>query len=236
MTYRRLKSLALLASCGVIGLASSAAQANSITFAQFAQLNPGSKIFNYTDLAPTPSGATLTAAPNNAVFVSSIGSLPSPVLALVSLSAFAALPPIQINVPPLVDSQFFSGTLSFTLQVPITGLTNALTVVFTNALFEVQDSTEAPTLTADDHLGSTIQYSSDFADLSTLTNKNFSLSFSSTSLPMTYVSGNLPSVTMSGSGTFAGAVPEPATWGMMIAGLGAVGLAMRSRRTKLAFS
>jgi len=38
------------------------------------------------------------------------------------------------------------------------------------------------------------------------------------------------------SATVTGAVPEPATWAMMIAGFGLVGGAMRRRSTKVAYA
>lgn len=39
-----------------------------------------------------------------------------------------------------------------------------------------------------------------------------------------------------GTGTFTFAVPEPATWGMMILGFGAIGAAMRMRRRRISVS
>jgi hypothetical protein len=42
--------------------------------------------------------------------------------------------------------------------------------------------------------------------------------------------------TFSGTATFSAAVPEAATWAMMLAGFGFVGAAMRKRRTSLTFA
>ena len=56
----------------------------------------------------------------------------------------------------------------------------------------------------------------------------------SVSFTYAYVVGN--SLEDAGGNTGGGAVPEPATWAMMIAGFGLVGGAMRRRSTKVAFA
>lgn len=48
-------------------------------------------------------------------------------------------------------------------------------------------------------------------------------------------SSSAKAATYTGTATFAAAVPEPATWGMMIAGLGLVGGVMRRRRQVVQF-
>ncbi len=69
-------------------------------------------------------------------------------------------------------------------------------------------------------------------DFSKFISENFALSFSGASKALTPVSGRLPNFNLSGSGTFAGAaaVPEPASWALMLGGFGLMGTVMRSRR------
>lgn len=216
--------------------AASPAQATD-TFAQFAQLLPNARIFTYTNASSGGIVANLgTIGSTNTVLISDLGSLASPSIAKVNLVGSATvLPAIAANI-----TQLFSGSLTFTLLVPQLGMsgpsTNALTVTFTNALLVAAPGGASPTLQADVASGSVITYWSDFADLSDTDSENFSLSFSGSSTPLTLALGRLPNFRVSGSGTFAAAlVPEPASWGLMLVGFGAIGGALRSRR-KVALS
>jgi hypothetical protein len=215
-----------------MGLSMAPAQAASTTFAQFFQAIPSEKVFNYNDLSGAPAASFTAGGSYTILSATYLGIIP--MLTTVNLNATAAAAPVFSGT---TVTQAFSGTLSFTRVIP--GPANALTITFTNAIFSAQQNTEAPTLSADDHLGATIFYSSDFADLSTVINKNFSLSFSSASTPLTFDFGlqQLPSSQLSGVGTFAAtAVPEPSTWAFMVIGVAAIGMSLRSRRTTVAFS
>lgn len=204
------------------------------TFAQFVQSHPGQKIFQYANVSSGPNVATLTTTSGSpTVLVSELGMLASPSTATVNLSAWAtALPTLGGGFV----SQLFSGSLTFTLLAPQIGLSgpsvNALTVTFTDAMFGGPSGTSAPTLTADESLGSTISYSSDFLDVSGFSDKDFSLSFSGSNRPLILTAGRLSNMAFSGSGTLAGAVPEPASWGMMLLGFGTLGTTLRSQRRK----
>jgi len=217
-----------------IGAALTASPARATdTFAQFAQVIPRARIFTYTNMSLPIVQAQITAAgSSNSVLVSNLGSLVSPSTALVNLNATASALPFMSggNI-----EQLFSGSITFTLLAPQMGSgpsVNALTVNFTDAIFETPPGSSAPTLQADSSLGAVITYASDFLDLSGSNNENFALSFSGASSPLNLGPLRLPDFSFSGSGTFAAAVPvpEPASWSMMLAGFGVLGGALRGRR------
>jgi len=223
-----------------IGAALTASPARATdTFAQFAQVIPRARIFTYTNMSlPTVQAQIATAGSSNSVLVSNLGSLISPSTALVNLNATASALPFMSggNI-----EQLFSGSITFTLLAPQMGMSgpsvNALTVNFTDAIFETPPGSSAPTLQADSSLGAVITYASDFLDLSGSNNENFALSFSGASSPLNLGPLRLPDFSFSGSGTFAAAVPvpEPASWSMMLAGFGLLGGALRGRRKAVPF-
>jgi len=224
-----IKASACAILAGMVALASPA-QATQ-TFAQFVQASANTPIFTYTNTNSGGILAKLTTTPgSNTFLIANLGSLLSPSLATVNLTASAtALPTVGVDI-----RQLFSGSITFTLLAPQLGLsgpsTDALTVTFTNAILLAAPGGSAPTLQTDP--GSTITYQSDFIDLSGVLNKDFSLSFSGATVPLTMVGPRLPDFSVSGSGTFAAvmAVPEPGSWGMMLGGFAIVGAALRARR------
>jgi len=227
------KSLYLLAAC--TGLALSTPASATTTFAQFLQALPSAKIFTYTNVSSGPNKATITTSASAAtVLVANLGSLPSPLLANVSLTAAAtALPTLSGSE---ID-QLFSGTLVLTLLSPQMGLwgpsTHALTVTFANAELKAVSGGAAPTLAASSGAGSVISYSSDFEDLTDTSAEDFSLSFSGSSSILNLLGGRLPNFRISGSGTFAAdpSVPEPSTWAICVVGFGLLGGTLRLRRS-----
>jgi hypothetical protein len=209
------------------------------TFAQFVQLFPNARIFTYTNTNGGIKAKLGTLNGSDAVFVSDLGTLVSPSIAVVNLTATAA------GLPTVVGTnieQHFSGSLTFTLLAPQWGMsgwsTNALKVTFTDALFEAASGGGASTLQANSGSGSTISYMSDFADLTGATDEDFALSFSGASTTLVMVGSRLPNFRISGTGTFAAALPtpEPASWSMMVGGFGLMGAMMRSRRGRTSFS
>lgn len=209
------------------------------TFAQFLQKLPNARIFTYTNVMGGPTTAKIgTVAVSDTVLVSDLGTLISPSDAKVSLvGTSTVLPTVGSQI-----SQLFSGTLTFTLLAPQLGLsgwsTNALKVTFTDAVLLATPGGLAPTLQANSGAGSVITYQSDFADLSGVTEEDFSLSFSGSNVPLNMVGPRLPNFHVSGSGTFAAVLstPEPASWAMMLGGFGLIGLALRSRRKAVTFA
>lgn len=207
--------------------------AATATFAQFVQALPSVRIFSYTNVTSGPVTANITTASNsNSVLVSALGSLASPTIAKVNLTATSNVLP-SLAGPDI--TQLFSGTMTFTLLAPQIGLSgpsvNALTVTFVNASLTVGVGGSAPTLQANSLAGSSISYDSDFEDFSDATAQDFSLSFSGSSSVLNLLVNRLPNYRVSGSGTFAAEapVPEPASWTLMILGFGAVGMTLRRR-------
>jgi hypothetical protein len=208
------------------------------TLAQFIQTFSSSRIFSYTNVNSGPVKAKFnTTGATNVFLASNLGTLISPTFAKVSLTATAT------SLPTLSGSavtQLFSGTLAVTLLAPQMGLSgpsvNALTVNFTNGILVGDLGSGASALRANEDLGSSIIYVSDFADLSETRDEDFSLSFSGASVPFTMVGSRLVNFRTSGSGTFAANVPEPTTWGMTIGGFALIGAAMRRRRAAVTFA
>ena len=176
------------------------------TFAQFVQLFPKARIFTYTNTNGGIKAKLGTLSGSDAVLVSNLGSLVSPSVTVVNLTATAtALPVVGADV-----TQLFSGSLTFTLLAPQLGLsgwsTNALTVTFTNAVLDAAIGGGAATLQANSGSGSTT---------------------------LAIAGSRLPNFRISGTGTFAATLPtpEPASWSMMVGGFGLMGALMRSRRS-----
>lgn len=224
--YFRLPAGAII---GVMVALASPAQATD-TFAQFVQSAANARIFTYTNVNSGGFTAKLgTIAAGDGVLIADLGALVSPTAVTVNLvGAATALPTVGADI-----RQLFSGSISFTLLAPQFGMsgwsTNALKVTFTDAILLAAPGGYAPTLQSD--TGSTISYETDFADLTGLTDKDFSLSFSGASVPLSMAGSRLPDFQISGSGTFAAvmALPEPGNWGLMLGGFAAVGMALRAR-------
>lgn len=176
--------------------------------------------------------------------------------ALFSLSAVATSAPV-LNSGTF--TQLFSGSLSFTLTVPLykldqlghatnTALSNLLSISFTNAVLTGSANGVTIGLAASTP-DSSINFTSDFRQFTKadwLTNFDFAIAGNAASVALsraavdpalTNVTGtrSLNSFRVSTTGTFAAsAVPESATWMMMIMGFAAIGGARRADVRKFA--
>jgi hypothetical protein len=141
----------------------------------------------------------------------------------------------------------FTGALTITSTQAITiGKTtfaagsNLLTANFTNATFLGVLGQQNAGLTADSKTG-TLVYTSDFLTFDNTVSRDFSFSFGA--ITPTLSSGTDPftptylqSFTSTPTGSFASdpaplslaVVPEPASWAMMMLGLGAIGMSLRA--------
>jgi hypothetical protein len=168
----------------------SPAQATT-TFAQFVQSASNARIFTYTNLNSGGLTAKLgMTAGNNGMLIADLGSLVSPAPVTVTLAGTAtALPTVGADI-----RQLFSGSITFTLLAPQLGMsglsTDALMVTFSDLILLAAPNGHAPTLQTD--TASTISYQSDFADLTGLTDKDFSLSFSGASVALSMAGSRLP--------------------------------------------
>jgi hypothetical protein len=139
----------------------------------------------------------------------------------------------------------FNGSLTITSTQGITiGSTyyaagsNLLTATFSDASLEGVLGLEDAGLTADSGNG-TVVYSSDFLSFSSTFSRDYSFAVSALVPKLTAgeINGSpayIESFTSTPTGSFASdplpttaAVPEPATWAMLVVGLGAIGLGLR---------
>jgi hypothetical protein len=130
-----------------------------------------------------------------------------------------------LEVGPFGIQGGFAGEIRF-----LDGGTNYLTVSFSNAVLTGTLGGSSGSFLASSP-SSDFVVTSDILDLSAFVLHSFSISFSGLTPPFDgETSANRASLT----GGFAGAVPEPASWALLIAGFGMVGMAARRRRQGLA--
>lgn len=161
--------------------------------------------------------------------------------------------PIPGN-PNFLTQNIDSLTLSFKSTTAITvGSTtyaagsNLLSIVVpsTNATIGGFTGATSGSLTNSTSIGNSVLYTSDFLDFSNTVNRGFSISLDAilNGNPNVGLRANsntaLNNFRATATGSFSsdpapiinGAVPEPAVWGLMIAGFGAVGFQSRRRRS-----
>ncbi|MEY2884680.1 MAG: hypothetical protein RL490_2404, partial [Pseudomonadota bacterium] len=177
-----------------------------------------------------------------------------PQKAYFSLSAFSSVAPEKYVVGGKTNYSlaFGPGKLSFTRTVPVQLYTwngkpngsakrNLLTVEFSGAVLLTQGSTTTLSLLASTPFQQ-LTFASDFLNFSNATDYDFALalnganpalSIASIDPTLTNVTGarsfNTTKAGVSG-GFSASAVPEPASWTMLIIGMGMIGGTLRQRR------
>ncbi|MFA7440792.1 MAG: PEPxxWA-CTERM sorting domain-containing protein [Sphingomonadaceae bacterium] len=215
MTISPLRALVVAAAAGAFAVPATAA----ITFAQFNEQNTMARTLEYkqqADLSYTvltgPVAVDLTAFALHA---------PETVGATFQLDASTFDTPTKMPNLPIVGQNSFNGTLSL-----VDGGVNYLTLNFTDAVFM---AVLGQTNGSFSSLGP-VTFSSDYFDLSQVSGITFSLGFTGFDKPFALGQDFKSNVT----GTFdATLVPEPASWMMMIAGFGLVGVGIRHRRNRV---
>ena len=241
---------AYLASAGLLAGLAIPAHAATQTFGQFIQKTPGTRLFNYANLdSGTNKKAKITGNSVPVYFLLAadglapdLSGLQNAHLTVDFLSNLGTTGSGSSRVQ-LFDTAT-AGSISFTRDTAADEgngtRTNLLTVSFTNA--ELDASQNGGSFTFKSNANSVITFSSDFLDFTNVVNKDFSFSFSGASPTFNAPLGSSSrSMAFSGSGTFAsdpaplvvGLVPEPASWGMMLVGFGAIGGIARRRKASL---
>jgi len=214
-----------------------AAPAFAGTFATFSQQNTPPKSITWDNLGGSSATMTGSGLYDFKFLPSAFGGALDPALTVFqdanfSLSATASTPAGQSGnvIEQLVDS----GTISFTRVTPLNGLTNLLTITFTNAYLWGPISTTGLNLVSDTTIG-TVNFSSDFVNFGNSNPLDYGFNFSLQGVSPLVNYGPqqlLRDFTADASGLAA--VPEPATWAMMIIGFAGLGSALRSNRRRLA--
>lgn len=225
---------------------------NSTRNIQF--LNQGTSDGRSSDalLYTTPTGSTNTLGSTQVNFSFLQGGLStfvSNVVANFTMSAAVAKNDAVDAFGNALVQPILAGTMSFTTTSAIT-LTgpyfathtyaagaNLLTVVFDGSLFGSKNGTTA-NLGGSSLSGNSVMFTSDFLDFSTVDNTDLAASFTALNSGLKVGdNGSLASFRATGGGQFSsdpaptiiGMVPEPASWAMMVAGFGMLGIALRRR-------
>jgi hypothetical protein len=235
---------ALLAASALLFCGSAPAFADPITFGQFFQQNGDQRLFRYKN-EDTQTGKGAEIYTTSTQTSTALGSIP--IFFLLSgddlLPALLGPQDSRLTVDFISTTgttagtgsgrvqTFGNGTISILRNLPVGGLTNLLSVTFTNA--ELDADQNSGSFTFKSNADSGLTYTSDFLDFSSIAAANFSFSFSGASPRFSAALGSSSVNTrFSGTGTFAytPGVPEISTWAMLFVGFGAVGALMRSGR------
>jgi len=249
-----MKYVAFLAGVALVAGLAGPAHADK-TFGQFLQRTPSARLFQYVK---KDSGATKKAELHTTGTATGNSTASIPVYYIFSETGLPVdldgLQNAHLTVDFISDlgttgtgndrMQLFdtvtSGTISILRDTAAAegsgSRTNLLTVSFSDA--QLDASQNSGSFTFQSNVGSVINYSSDFLDLSNFVNEDFSFSFSGASPTFNSVLGSSGRTTrFSGTGTFAAEpVPEVSTWAMMVAGFAAAGVMMRTGRRRLALA
>jgi hypothetical protein len=223
-------SLGVAAAAAAALLATPAAAVTTITFAQAFQALPGTPVVH----TGGSGGATMTASAPAIFNILDFG--PVGIYGITSMTISATSTAVIADTGPQFEQEGWAGTISF-----LDGATNVLTVAFAGGILNVKKpvgGSQSASLIVAGNCPGTLCYTSDVltgpalavADLSI---NNFALSLSGLTAPYTAAGGDFQA---SVTGTFAGAVPEPATWAVLIAGFGMIGFAARRRRKGMAIA
>ena len=240
-------SYAYLASAVVLAVSAVPAHAATETFGQFIQKTPSARLFSYTNQdSGSNKQAEIKGTDIPVYFLLGLAGLPADLTGLqdahLSIDFVSNLGTTGSgNARVQMFDTLSSGTISFIRDTAAAegdgAKTNLLTVSFSNA--ELDASQNNGSFTFKSNSDSVITFTSDFLDFANVLRKDFSFSFSGASPTFNASLGSSGrSTTFSGSGTFAsdpaplvfGDVPEPASWALMFAGFGLLGMTLRTRK------
>jgi hypothetical protein len=210
------------------------ATANAGTVLQFDQTNPADTVTG------TESGGVTTLSTTGnmdggfvSIAVTITNFLGTPGLDIPAFETFVNVHSTAAAVPGLVEQQAFTGTIEITGGIGGTG-PNFLTATFTDSLLPavmVGFAGGNQLSLNNNNPPQSMVFTSDFAPLGTPL--SMTIGFSNVN-PLVHLSnGSIGSFTGQNSGTFgANTIPEPASFGMGLAGIIFVTLFARSRRQR----
>ena len=170
------------------------------------------------------------------------------VVAGFSLFATVVAHPATLSGTQL-SQDFIYGTFSFVSTTPITvGATtyaagsNLLSAVFTLGTINGRTAGTSGSFSGSTTGGSVITYTSDFLNFTPTIDRDFAIGLTSITSSLSRATGKaLRTFKANSTGSFSSdpaplinAVPEPATWAMLVAGFGMVGVAARRRKSVVA--
>ncbi len=207
-----------------------------ITFFQSTQLTP-ERIVTYTPGAVSTLsilGTTGTGHPALGVALALLKPAFGPATAMflpVDVVMTATSTALVTSTGLQFEQGGFAGSIVYSWDDPASMTTmNLLTATFTEATLNVDlGATPSGSFFATNPF-QTVSYASDVFDVASVIEADFALGFSSITTAFFVTRGVGTAFQANVVGTFAAAVPEPATWAMMIAGFGMVGFAARRRR------
>lgn len=253
----RLKAIGAVAviAASILG-AATPASAVITTFATYSSITSGHNL-SWTKVGTaggtvktisTPTSNVLGATSVNFNFLQaslvSLGALASNFTLQGTSSASPAVAVGSFLVQPVVSGSFsfiYTGP-SFTVGATtyVAG-TNLLSGVFTNAEIFGQSAATSGSLSASTGSGGSITYTSDLLDFTNTISQDYAISLTAIT-PAIFrqnASSSLRSFKASTGGSFSTdpapivvAVPEPATWAMLVAGFGLVGVSLRRRKPR----
>lgn len=259
MTITKISGLALAGALALVSVAAPAS-ATITTFAQYSAVGSDANLYwkNSADPATTGSSGSLytiaangTAPATRAVtfeFLQTQLAVLGPIAANFTFNATASGNALAFGgfvfQNGLVGSFSFTNVNALTLgSKTFAAGSNLLTATFNDTSISGQRNGTFAGVGGSSGSGATITYTSDFLDFSSTISRDFALSVSSVNAPLNATPTNTTPTaalrTFKGlsTGSFSSdpapiitAVPEPASWALMIAGFGMVGLATRRRR------
>lgn len=211
------RKLALLAASATLLVATPALAVNT-TFAQFTQTN-SDLVVDYTTTG-TSNVMSIVDAP--VFFVIQAFGPTGIYSAFLNVTAASSTP--VTDTGPQFEQVDWVGSYSFT-----NGTINYLTVNFFNAIVNVTGTGGSGSMFSTNELG-LLNYTSDVIDVSGFRSENFALAFSAITPPFGIgADGYGTPFQANVAGTFSAAVPEPSTWGLLLIGFAATGIAVRRR-------